>query len=433
MFTQAPFALTPIASVVVAVSNPYDPYWANVVLLCPFDVSTTDVRGGLTPSASNAVDVTGVGKFNTGLKLTALNSSLKYAANANYSFGTAPFTIDGWITAPTLPANFYIFDIGANGFYLHYYNGAWEIAGQAISTGITLGVPFFFEVNRSGATLNLFIDGNLILSRNIGASTALGGNSVLTIGCYGGGGNYSLAGGVIDDFRITKGIQRNSGSYAKPTTAAPTSASEGNQVVRLWNFDNNYLDSKINDAPTVSTGVSLVAGKFGNGVKFASASSVLRYAASADYYFGVLPFTIAGWLQKAAAQSTGDYIYVFDIGVNGLMLQWSPGVGGWYLYGNGGALGQFTQALAGDVFTHFELVRNGTALMLFINGTMVINVTVNAATTFGSNSTLTIGAHGGGGYAPINGIIDDFEVIKGYARHTANFTPPTIPYSTTTA
>ena len=230
MFTQL-LALSYPHPPTVVVGDP-DPNWDNVVLLCPFDNNFNDVKSGLVPSATNLVNLVTSAKFNGGLKMASIASSVKFAASTNYSFGTTPFTIDGWVSIPVAsPTNTYLFDIGGNGLVIHYLNGAWNIYGNggglnANSAAYTLtpGELMYFELSRSGTTINLFINGVNVITRTIGSTVTFGSNSVLTIGNY-GGSNYSNNGMIIDDFRITKGIRRNATNYTPPVLPAGTSSS----------------------------------------------------------------------------------------------------------------------------------------------------------------------------------------------------------------
>ena len=426
MFTQIPFMLTPVAAAVIA--TPTDPYWGNVVLLCPFDYSINDVKNGLIPTASGT-NIASAGKFNTGLKLTSSATYVRFAASTDWAFGTAPFTMDFWVTFPSTPGNFYIFDIGSNGFYLHYYGNQLNISDLYFGAFTpTPNVPAYIEISRNGTTLLMFVNGTLVMSQTIGAATTFGAASVLTIGNYGGGG-YAFVNAIIDDFRITKGVQRNVTNYALPTAAAPITGGEGPKTARLWNFDSNYTDAVIADAPTTATGVSLDTGKFGSGVKFSSAASILKYAASNDFYFGTLPFTISCWLKSSSAQANANVAYVFSIGTDVLSLRRDPGVSGLYLVVNSVSKGSYNSPVYVDVNKHIELVRSGTSLILFVDGVPQITAVVGINESFGTKAPLSIGCANAGGSSPNGGVIDDFQILKGIALHTAAFTPPTAPYS----
>jgi len=84
-----------------------------------------------------------------------------------------------------------------------------------------------------------------------------------------------------------------------------------------------------------------------------------------------------------------------------------------------------------STWTHVAVVKSGTTIMLFINGTLKDSKS-EPGTLYHSSRALTIGAlpidHDGDIIGGVDGYIDEFRFSKGIARWTANFTPPTEPY-----
>lgn len=79
---------------------------------------------------------------------------------------------------------------------------------------------------------------------------------------------------------------------------------------------------------------------------------------------------------------------------------------------------------------HFAVVRNGTSIKMYRNGTEIASATVSsgAAFDFGYNGTLIGGGNWDGSGSYYDGYLDDIRVTKGVARYTANFTPPTTAF-----
>ena len=77
-------------------------------------------------------------------------------------------------------------------------------------------------------------------------------------------------------------------------------------------------------------------------------------------------------------------------------------------------------AFATNTWYHIALVRNGSNLQLYQNGTAVGSAT-SVTGSFGVNAAVTIGALGNGSYS-LNGYMDEIR-ISNLARYTANFTP----------
>lgn len=85
-----------------------------------------------------------------------------------------------------------------------------------------------------------------------------------------------------------------------------------------------------------------------------------------------------------------------------------------------------------DTWYHIAVVRNGTSILLFIDGTsQTLTETVAISTNDLGNVAADFQFPGTGvlGGSPLNGWLDEYRISKGVARWTANFTPPTSPYS----
>jgi hypothetical protein len=88
-------------------------------------------------------------------------------------------------------------------------------------------------------------------------------------------------------------------------------------------------------------------------------------------------------------------------------------------------------AVATNVWTHFALVRSGTTVQAYFNGTAAGSSWTNSSTTIFNLSSGFVAARG----TPSNyytGYISNLRVVKGTAVYTANFTPPTTPLTAIT-
>jgi hypothetical protein len=99
-------------------------------------------------------------------------------------------------------------------------------------------------------------------------------------------------------------------------------------------------------------------------------------------------------------------IHVWNGPTTDRSLSWSVSTGTWY---------------------HFAIARSGGTVTLYLNGTSL--GTVLDKDFSNSGGQLTIGADDNTGGAALNGWMDEIRISKGIARWTANFTPPTSPYS----
>lgn len=138
---------------------------------------------------------------------------------------------------------------------------------------------------------------------------------------------------------------------------------------------------------------------------------------------GTGDFTIECWYN--ARSFSGSNNYLFDLGTNGTRVQFYNN----QIYFNaGGATSVAASAGVGfntGTWYHLAMVRSGTTVTGYINGTAVASMTYSANMT---DNKCTIGSHGGsGGPGRFWGYISNFRVVKGTAVYTANFTPPTSP------
>ena len=80
-----------------------------------------------------------------------------------------------------------------------------------------------------------------------------------------------------------------------------------------------------------------------------------------------------------------------------------------------------------NTWYHYALVRNGTDISMYIDGTKVgTSLTTSTAV---DSTTIRFAVGGPGEYAGLQfqGYIQDFRISKGLARYTSNFTVPSAP------
>lgn len=174
--------------------------------------------------------------------------------------------------------------------------------------------------------------------------------------------------------------------------------------------------------------------KFGGAsILFDGSGDGLYCVDSADWDLGSDSFTIDAWVRWASFPSTPTVIcqhyesaskyYTFQVyttyGDRKLLI---------YFYDGGPYLGLSSSALTltTNTWYHVAVVKNGTSVKLYLNGTEVGSTTYGTLPTF--NGNLYIGIEGSGSYS-FNGWIDELRFSKGVARWTSNFTPASDEYS----
>jgi hypothetical protein len=80
-----------------------------------------------------------------------------------------------------------------------------------------------------------------------------------------------------------------------------------------------------------------------------------------------------------------------------------------------------------NTWYHLALVRNGTSLVMYRDGTSVASTTISSSVVFdwGKLGFKVGGGNWDGAQSYFNGYIDDLRITKGVARYTSAFTPPT--------
>jgi hypothetical protein len=80
-----------------------------------------------------------------------------------------------------------------------------------------------------------------------------------------------------------------------------------------------------------------------------------------------------------------------------------------------------------NTWHHYAVTRSGNTWRLFIDGVLQQTITSSVSLDNGTASRIFIGTESptAGNWA---GYLDEFRITKGYARYTANFTPPTSAY-----
>jgi len=185
-------------------------------------------------------------------------------------------------------------------------------------------------------------------------------------------GNAQISTAIANQFGNTTGVIAfdGTGDYLTvPSTGTPGDLGAGNFTVEFWHF----LVSRLNTTPClISNYTAFAAGSF---ALFAghSSSSTTQYQ---------LALNGSGF----PSINAGTIIY--------------------------------------NTWAHIAVVRSGTTISLYVNGTSVGSVT-SSVNLNGTTGALFIGTTGDAlATGAINGYIDDLRITKGVARYTANFTPP---------
>ncbi len=181
---------------------------------------------------------------------------------------------------------------------------------------------------------------------------------------------------------------------------------------------------------------SSLQSKFGtSSLKFNGSNHLSIAEQGGDFTFGSGDFTIESYINTA-----GSGTICMKRGTTASGTTWSHWI--WIsnnkilarVYYNNGSYIEMTSSSnvnTGSWF-HIALVRSGTNVFLYVNGTKeATDVTIGNGVVNATSEPYILGVASYGSSLDnyYTGYIDNFRISKGIARWTSNFTPPAQPYS----
>jgi len=231
------------------------------------------------------------------------------------------------------------------------------------------------------------------------------------VGGVGGGGAGTNQGGING----TSGTANTGGGGGGAWTGNGGNGGSGIVIV-------SYPD--VYAAATTTTGSPTVSTSGSGSLSFNGTSQYLTYANNAANNLGTGSFTIEA------------FVYVSNFTSNryiGVQANPSTLAAGWALavrtasnivfYMNASIV-LTSSTLSTNTWYHVAVVRNGTAIAMYIDGTLVSSGTSSANIDYGGD--LGIGAESTSG-SYFSGNMSNFRIVKGTAVYTAAFTPITAP------
>lgn len=169
--------------------------------------------------------------------------------------------------------------------------------------------------------------------------------------------------------------------------------------------------------------VSTTDSKFGGGcILFDGTGDRVSASDSADFRFGTGDFTIEAWARLA---STGAFRGIVRFEASGTPYHLRVTSGNLLSWGTtSDSVTSSPATLSANVWYHCAVTRASGSVRVFLNGSS------STPTTFTTDLSGTSGTFyiGGNGFL-WDGRIEEVRVTKGVARYTANFVPPTAPFS----
>ena len=405
---------------------------------------------------------------------------LGIATSSAFEFGTGDFTVEFWfytsansglngnsartaalITNYGLPSAVrgwsvnLVGDASTTGTAIQFGNAINSSTEYFITYTATIakGQWYHCAVVRSGTTTSIYLNGTSVASGTL-TNQSITSSNQLRIGALDySGAFYHRFIGLISNLRIVKGQALYTTTFTPSTTSLTTTSQSANSAnVSLLTAQTKYSGN--NDIFYDSSNNKLSLTRVGS----VAPSTFTPYT-----YSPSTPNTANTW--STYFDATGDYVTVpantkFAYGTDDFSIEtWMFTTGipaGARIISNrnsgGGLAGtwglqftntqiSFTQVITGEpgvtanavvvpnTWIHIAVTRQSSNTRLFLNGTIVANAILT--TNFSSTAQPIYIGQENGGTGGINAFLSNLRVVKGQAIYTANFTPSTVPLTTT--
>lgn len=420
------------------------------------DVQVTKESPFLPTAAYSTSTIGGSGYFD------GSTDWLEITNNTALQLGSSDFCVECWINPTALPTGGNVARfISKNSGYTSLFeytlmlrdNGAIQADAHTTgyfsiqsAAGLVKANSGWYHVaySKAGTTASLFVNGVRVATGTL-SGTIQSTAAPLAIGRDLEAANREFT-GYISDARIVKGssVYTPSGTTLTVPTAPLTAITNTSLLLNFTNagiFDN----AAENDLETVGNAqLSTSVKKYGTGsLAFDGNGDGLKANNSTAFALSNGNFTIEGWVYLTAypsnysggnygaaicaSKSGGSINSGFEFDVLGTASSYTSLA---FVARNGTSNAVFLNpsfSFALNTWYHVAVVKNGSTFTCYVDGTSIGSTTSSTAWT--NLSDLNVGWSGMTGYEYyFPGYIDDLRITKGYARYTANFTPPTAAF-----
>jgi hypothetical protein len=306
---------------------------------------------------------------------------------------------------------------------------------KEVSWAPSTGQWYHVAVTRSAGSLRFFVDGVQIEGALASSETYFDGGAQVRVGWA---VNFGLN-GFIDEVRITKGVARYTANFTPPSAAFADPTLTRPLLLHFDEADGatTFVNSGTLGGSGTSTNsrISTTQHRFGTASYFTNTAGGTpdgRVPAASVPDLGSGDFTIEFWLY-AVGTMWGNATFLASQGGANNDVGWSIYMFGGFNFRYSDTGGTPTECRwsspwnwTGDTWRHVAICRSGDTLRAFIDGVQGSGTFSMAGVTVRkSTSPLCLGFNAQGN---LNGYLDEVAITK-RALYTANFTPPTAPYS----
>ncbi|NBP02912.1 MAG: LamG domain-containing protein [Proteobacteria bacterium] len=351
-------------------------------------------------------------------------------------FGTGQFTVEAWIyqlvdnaylfTSTVSGTNYFVINTGLTGLYLTATpsGGGTSIGGGNISLRQWTHVAVVREGTGTNQT-NLFINGTQVASGTVNMNITTAYTPTLGAYTHVTTDPFTFR-GYINNFRVSN-IARYTGSFNPSVTPFTPDNNTLGQLSRIIDFRHKGTPKILPTFPNYFGSTTITPfNPLGNYYANSQVGSTFFIRGKSNFVdygtvnLGTDPYTIEFWHMPKDGTSSGLFS-IKDLSSNvGVDFGLDPGG---VTYTSNTTINYLLSAASlytPNAWNHFALVRNGSTVKLFLNGSNVNQIT-NTAYSADLIGNLYIGFSPTIGYA--TGHIADFRVTKGIV-YTGNTLPP---------
>jgi hypothetical protein len=246
-----------------------DANWSDVTLLLDGDNNLTDRSGNTSMAWSGSASYNSGGKHGAALSFGASGTHVQGPTGANtssFQFGTDPFTIETWIYLNATPAgddfifcprgsyldtSSFVWFVRASGsnaqLTMYSYNSYWYVSSSTFAPQTWTHIAVTRDTNKH---FKFYINGQLIDTVTNQTTRVMGHTSTAPIRIGNGENGTQGLNGLLDDFRVTKGVARDiaadwtAGVYNTPLPqGAETGFTDPTSVPVDFTVDTDHVES----------------------------------------------------------------------------------------------------------------------------------------------------------------------------------------------
>jgi hypothetical protein len=355
-----------------------------------------------------------------------------YLVSGATSVGSSNFTVEFWFYPTTFAAFQYplystssgaktdvmAFEVNTSGGMIVYLtragSGPWSIINAGVMGTLQRNAWNHVAFVRNGTAFRGYVNGVQ------GALSTTSSDTVETFNGFSVGAFVAsgFCTGYISGVRQVVGTAVYTAAFTPPT-APPTAVTNTQLLLNFTNAGITDATSK-NVLETVGNAqISTTQSKWGGASMSMSSGGYLVGPKTDLTSFGTGDFTMECWVYFNVNNAFQGVIATGNQSTGQGTIRLSSG-GKLQALMSGTAMITGATTVSTSTWHHVALTRSGTSLRLFLNGVQ------DGSATDSNSYTGTGGVFVGndtGNY--LNGFVDDVRITKGFARYTANFTPPT--------